>query len=338
MSTYSGLRSPWLTGAARWLFGATLVVVLIRSTDLNVRSWTEPATLLGLGNAVVLLLAAIGLSAFRWKLVLGPGSPGLVYLIRVYLIGWFFSLFLPTSVGGDAVRAAALAHSRLSAGVALSSIIIERLAGMFALVTYLGLGVLIAPDIIAGLLSLSSVEMPPGLVLAGALASIIVGAVAVVAFRERLRRIRVLRDAFALLGSFSRTPARMAGAFVVSMLIQALYILVWMELARAFGIAVPWLAFLIYVPFISLAAMLPVTLGGLGVREGSWTLLLSAHGIAGGDAVAFSLAYYFAGLLIGLIGAAIFVWSGMAVAIPQPQPAEQLSRPGTRTAVQAVEP
>jgi uncharacterized membrane protein YbhN (UPF0104 family) len=105
----------------------------------------------------------------------------------------------------------------------------------------------------------------------------------------------------------------MAYAIGVSLLVQMVYILVWYILALAVRIEVPFLALLVFVPFVSLAAMLPITLSGLGVREGVWALLLAPVGIPVADAIRFSLLYYGCGLLLGLIGGILFISSGIEI-------------------------
>src|SRR5690606_1292975 len=94
----------WVT-LLRLGIGVTAVALLVRSTNVELTPLLDPKVWARIGVVVLLLLLAVALSALRWKLVLGPSAPTLRNLFRIYLIGWFFSLFLPTSVGGDAIRA-----------------------------------------------------------------------------------------------------------------------------------------------------------------------------------------------------------------------------------------
>ena len=57
--------------------------------------------------------------------------------------------------------------------------------------------------------------------------------------------------------------------------------------------------------------MFPFTLNGLGVREGAWLLLLSGSGIPPGDIVTFSLLYFAANLVTGLVGGVLFMIRGL---------------------------
>lgn len=298
--------------ALRILLGIAVVGFLVRQgSHSGVHIRLDARAVVGGLTAVAMLAVAMFLSALRWKLVLGRQSPSTLTLWRYYLIGWFFSLFLPTSVGGDAVRAVAVGRSTASAGAALSSIVLERLLGVAALAFYLLLGCLAAPALIAGTLGGAQLNLSPAkLAAAGAAGVVVLAALGVVARRSR-RLAAAVGDALRLWNQFRRSPLALSAALLVSLLVQAVYILVWYELALSFGLRVPFVAFLLFVPFVSLAAMVPVTLSGLGVREGAWALLLAPFGVAVGDAVGFSLAYYVSGLLLGLVGGLLFVLSGV---------------------------
>ena len=77
------------------------------------------------------------------------GAGGGVALLS--LIGNFFSSLLPTSVGGDAVRVRARAMELPEAGARLSSVVLDRGFGLAAIVRYLGVGTLLASDMLVEL-------------------------------------------------------------------------------------------------------------------------------------------------------------------------------------------
>jgi len=85
---------------------------------------------------------------------------------------------------------------------------------------------------------------------------------------------------------------------------------------------------LVFVPFVSLAAMLPITLSGLGVREGVWVLLLAPLGIAGANAIGFSLSYYAANGIVGILGGVVFAVLGTDAAASQSASPHVLSHDG----------
>ena len=90
--------------------------------------WTDARALFArLGSArleyvaggVLLYVAGQAVSAWKWHLLLGPVGLGAVRYTRLlafYFIGMFFNIFLPTIVGGDAVKAVLLARETRAAG------------------------------------------------------------------------------------------------------------------------------------------------------------------------------------------------------------------------------
>ncbi len=317
-----------LVSLLRATAGVALVGLLLWRADLSQLSlvWDRRA-IVGLLSAIALLAGALWLSAVRWRLVLGDTAPALATLGRIYLIGWFFSLFLPTSVGGDAVRALAVARGRASAGEALSSIVLERLLGLLALAVLLVAGCLLAPAIVTGALDGAGLALSGWSLAAAAGVGALLLWIALRVGRRVPRIMAAARDAAALWSRFRRSPSRLGSAFAVSLLVQATYIAVWYDLSWSLRLEVPFLAFLVFVPLVSLAAMLPVTLSGLGVREGVWVLLLARFGVPAANAVGFSLAYYGAGLALGVVGGALFARSGMRVPEPARSPGPEVLRP-----------
>ncbi|MEN8376545.1 MAG: lysylphosphatidylglycerol synthase domain-containing protein, partial [Gemmatimonadota bacterium] len=143
------VRSSWTTWA-RLAIGVGLLGVLLSRVDLSQRTIRIGAeVVLGVGVTGALLLLAQAVSALRWKEILGAQAPAWGFLFRLYLIGNFFSLFLPTSVGGDAVRAVAASRALPARAAAVTSVVVDRLIGVAALLAYLALGVVAAPAVIA---------------------------------------------------------------------------------------------------------------------------------------------------------------------------------------------
>ena len=77
-------------------------------------------------------------------------------------------------------------------------------------------------------------------------------------------------------------------------------------------------------PLVSLLAMLPLSLNGLGVREGSLVLLLAPYGVAAPAAVALGLAWFAMTLALGLVGGLVYLCQGFSRWSPQEQDAHAI--------------
>src|SRR5215218_2957596 len=135
---------PVRAGPGRWVKPA--VTLLLYAL---VFYWTDARAILArlstarfeyVAAGVLLYAAGQALSAWKWRLLLGPVGLGAVRYTRLlafYFVGMFFNLFLPTVVGGDAVKALVLAASwRAPAvdimGVTLSTLTLILIAGFIA--------------------------------------------------------------------------------------------------------------------------------------------------------------------------------------------------------------
>lgn len=268
---------------------------------------------LALVGTAALLLVAQGVSAFRWTRILGRGAPLWLYLWRLYAIGAFFSLFLPTVVGGDGVRALALARQRRP-GEVVASVLIDRGFGVLALVLYLIIGNIVAPDLLAPVRTAARWKLSAG-VTAALVLGLLVGSALALVLARRSERLRVLwTDALTLCVDLLRRPLDLVLSLLAGFVVQGAYIAAWMVLAVGLRFAFPIPVFLVAVPVVSLATMLPITFAGIGLREGAWLLMLKNTAVAKADIVVFSLLYFGAVLFVGALGGLLFMFRGTELA------------------------
>jgi glycosyltransferase 2 family protein len=318
-------RTVSLPLVLRCLVGVAVLAFLIRRSDLQSLTIVWGArTVIGLLVATGIIAAAQVFSALRWRFLLGneDGLP-FTYLLRVYFIGFFFGLFLPTSVGGDAVRAATVSKGAKRPGWAISSVVLERALGLVAMMGLLLAGGMLAPDVFQFAVGKATFNLSISSTMI-AIAAPVMLLVAYIGFRilkSSPRASKLIGDGLALWTSCLQRPGAFASAFGMSVVVQSAYLIAWYQLAVSLGLQVPFTSFLVFVPFVSIAAMLPVTISGIGLREGAWALLLASYGVGSADAVAFSLMYFVAFMVVGLFGGLVFAYFGLTRTAIQPAPA-----------------
>ena len=133
---------PGQGGPARWLkplVSVSLYAFIFWFTDVRaILARLADARFEYVAAGVLLYAAGQALSTWKWRLLLAPVGLGAVRYTRLlafYFIGMFFNLFLPTIVGGDAVKAVLLARETGSAGPRDDSVFMERNLGLFALLS-----------------------------------------------------------------------------------------------------------------------------------------------------------------------------------------------------------
>ncbi|MGQ0764500.1 MAG: lysylphosphatidylglycerol synthase transmembrane domain-containing protein [Gemmatimonadota bacterium] len=250
-----------------------------------------------------LLLHLLGVT--KWRTVVNAADAGLPLrgAAAAYYMGLFGSTFLPSIVGGDVVRAGvAFRHVRSRGALVLGSLV-DRLLDVIGLAAVAGIGALLSPRALDD--DSRRVFVLLGLLLGGG--AVIAGVVTVMTpvrkFPWKIRRLLVkVRTA---VRATAARPLLLARAFIGGMVLQTgLTALNWW-LGLAMGLDVPFYVWLFVWPLAKIAALLPLTQNGIGVREAAFVALCAPFGIAAPQAVAASLVFQVVVLAGGLAGGAI---------------------------------
>jgi uncharacterized protein (TIRG00374 family) len=242
-------------------------------------------------HALLMLIAVA-----RWRAVLKDFRITIEYLplAQITWIGNFFSLFLPSSIGGDLFRAYYLAKKK-EKGIAttLTTTVLERSAGLGALLL-IGLASVLTERIEVQGVQLVHVFL---VLIAGYLL------VNLALFNSKLHDLisRILQkwnkqsiDAklewvYRGLQTLSRNRRTILEILLYSLVIQFLSVLIVWITAQSLSIDASFRVFLIFVPLINLSIMVPLTINGFGLRESLYLLLFAQIGLQEEKAVALSL-------------------------------------------------
>jgi hypothetical protein len=304
---------------AKALVSILLLVVLFWQVDRAsfLRSLQALPAGVFLGCATLYFLGYV-ISTVRWRLLLQAEGIqlSLIRLALVYFQGAFFNLFLPTLIGGDVVRG--LSIYRLTRGhpASLASILVDRLTGFAAL---MGIALVALAASFAEIRDSQVAAMVLGMAIAfGILVGILLNARLKRGVTGALRLVRLGRFEATLEGLVDavhryRTHRRaLVRALAYSVLLQALIIVTYSLVGRAMGLPVPVGYFFLYVPLITVLAMLPVSVAGLGVREGSVVYFFSRLGVDPAAALSMSLVWFSLTVVVCGLGGLAFLASGRA--------------------------
>lgn len=262
-----------------------------------------PVPVWGLALGGYLGLHLIGVAKWRFLMRVAGADLPFSRALRCYYSGLFGNTFLPSVVGGDLVRATlALRLGGPPSGV-LTGSLVDRFVDVLGLAALAGAGALLAPSAldersravfagVAALLSIAAASL--GLALWILPASRVPGAV-----RRRLR------GAQRSLATLADRPSALGIALVGAVALQTLLVVLNAALAKAMAVDVPFTTWLFVWPLAKIAALLPITLGGIGVRETAQVALLAPFGVPLVDAVAVGLAFQAVVVGSGLVAGAI---------------------------------
>jgi len=253
-------------------------------------------------------------SAWRWWLLLPPVRLAVPFLrmVAFYFVGMFFNMFLPTIVGGDAVKAILLTRETGATARSTVSVFMERNIGLLALFVIATSAAWLAPPVsVLGL----PVRWLVVLLFAGFIGANVVifnpGAYHVVDRLISLTPLAAMRSRassfYDALLPYRRAPGPVAASIALSFVFQGVVILVVFLNAKALSQGIPLLALAVFVPLISLAGMLPVSVNGLGLREALYVLLFGRVGIPADVALLMALLYFAVTLIASLPGGIVYM-------------------------------
>lgn len=234
--------------------------------------------------ATALFLLMVLLTAIRWGLLLRRNL-GWSTLMRLQMLGTFFNTFLPGLVGGDAVKVYYMYKQAGMGAEAVASVFMDRYLGYAALML---LGLLAYPFGMGYFSDTWITWLLPALVAAFAISSVMLFGL------EMGKRFESLRKIYGYFRIYlSRKPA-MAKAVGLGLMVHSASAMMVFVLSRGMGEDISLFTLLVFIPIISTLAALPLSLGGIGIREAAMVLLLGTLGISPEHATALSFLWYFA--------------------------------------------
>ena len=293
----------------------TLVRLLVSAAILALLfSRFAPAEVLGVclraqplwfGAGVAVYLASQIVSAIRWqRIARAVGfATSRSQCLRFYLIGMFFGLVIPSTIGADGARALLLGRAPPGRARALSTVVFDRLVGLVTLFAVAVAALLLGP----------TGTLPPSLV--GGVAAVGSALVLAWALAPRLARFlppeaRLRRLVDEDLAPYFRDGRLVAAAVALSLVVHGLQIAAQKLLTDAIGLHVSGSFVAVYHPLVALAAAVPLTVGGFGLREAAYAYLLPHAGIGADDAIALGLLWWAVGALGGLLGGVVYGLGG----------------------------
>ena len=308
-------KKKWLSVGLRVGMTAVLFVILFKSF-----SWSSLLGVLTHVDVEQLLVAFIvGLfciiaSAYQWRSLLQAERIrfDLAELVDLYLVGIAFSHFLPTGMGGDAIKAIRVGNASGNNAGSASAVVMSRVTGFFSMML-IGIPILLIwHDHFNNTLTLEF------LALSLLVSSMIGGAVFFAVLLPRLVKGKWINHKIFQSGIKIGKALSVAMQRPRSLSIAILYgAIFWIcsclnhyAYGVALGIHLPLYFYCVAVPFISLVTFLPISINGYGLREGAFVYIFSIMHVAPAQALFLALLMDAQALLFGSMGGALYLFSG----------------------------
>lgn len=309
--------------ALRLVFAATLLFLIFRLVDLQSLSGAlasvRPEPILG---SLFLMLANYCFKTYRWALLLWIRRPDIpfIQLARFNFVSIFLGSLLPSSLSADVVRIYYVSRYASDPRPAISSLIVDRMIGTFALALV---------TLVAFLTLLYSHLIPVGLAWSY---SIVVALVVMLLIPLTLSNTTFLRaivrvfefctgkelhtlvqDIFDHFRSYTGSVLVLTKVLSLAVLNLVIAALEFYLIAKGLGAQVSLTYFLLFVPLVIFLATLPVSIGGLGLVEGGLLFFFSRVGLALEVCLATALLYRTLQLACMIPGAVLYLLNGFAV-------------------------
>jgi uncharacterized protein (TIRG00374 family) len=228
-----------------------------------------------------------------------------------YFVGLFFNNFLPSNIGGDIARITDAAKHAPHVSPVFSATLMDRLIGVLS-IAFLAL---IASAAVLDRLHLYAIYgtmLVIFLLAVGLLAAVFHRGILMAVERPfrwiGARRIeagiaRLMDD----LHGYRTQGATLVVVFLASTVVQVSRILVHYVVGLSLGVRVSVSYYFLFVPVLAALISLPISLNGIGVREGAAVVLFQMAGMTRQASFAIPFVAYVLSVLISLLGGLIFL-------------------------------
>jgi uncharacterized protein (TIRG00374 family) len=256
------------------------------------------------------------IGTFRWRALakLHNADPRLSYLFLSYMVANFFNNFLPSTIGGDIVRMYDTWRSGASKAGAAATIFVERVLVVLALALLAAVGIFLLG--VGDFLS-SELQWLVGILIIGLLSIVVLLFYPPAWWTQLIQRFadssvtpvsRVAEIVLRVSGEFQGARKTLALALFLSFLVQGNVILEYYLIGVAIGIDLHPTIFVAIVPLALVMIMLPVSINGIGLREGVFTVLFGLFGVGVASALLFSWIFYALFVAHGILGGIVYIF------------------------------
>lgn len=321
-------RRPWVL-PLRLVVSAALVAWILSRVHLGtvLPKHHSLTALAWFAAAAVIAAVGIALGAWRWQRVLAAfdAPVPLRTLASAYFAGQFVGNTLPSTIGGDVLRVTRLAK-QTGSETAFGSVVLERLTGFVALPLISFVGFALHPSLLDGDHAWVAIAISVGTLGALVVLLVIAGSPRLAGrFAGHDSWMRYIGAIHVGVDRMRHHPPHAWSVLLSTFVYQASNVLMMWLCVKTLGVSIPAAAVVAFGPAVLMAQVVPVSVGGFGVREGMLVLLLGPLGVPTGKAFGIGVAWYCAMLLASLLGAPTFAIGHRQPATTRADPASPSS-------------
>lgn len=265
------------------------------------------------GLAIVVHASAFVIFSVRWWWLLRAHEHQCKFskIFGSYYLGLFFNNLLPTGVGGDVVRILRLRKMGINTKSLISSTVVDRIVGLTTIIAMGSVAVLTLPEVqrlINPVIGFLIVMLP-----VVAIFYLFISPKGPLLVKRMLNKhkdpglLRSILETLEVLFEFRNVREKVLASFCLSLLAQHLVIITYICIGYSLGMTLSAAIFFSIVPIVFVTTSLPISIGGLGIREATLVTLLTLFAVDKQVAIALSLLYFFIMILLTLPGGLVIL-------------------------------
>lgn len=304
----------------RFFVGIILMYLILRRIDLSqLKLIFSNVQFVYVFLILALLAMQTLIKAYKWHILMKAKNLN-VPVTKIYQLDYvstFLSLFFPSSLSVDIFRGYGISKEMVTRKEAASSIIADRLVSLFALLFIASVGVILFFDLVQ---NLKLVYLIFSILTALVLLTVFLTSRSLSNIfpnnEQKIRKFKILEKLNALrqsLANYKNHKVSLLSVFTLSLLMQTSRVFIYFFAALALKNQLPLKYFFAYVPVIMLIIMLPISMAGIGVREGSFIYFFTTLGLTHATAFAISFLVSILVVVAVLPGGIIYAFKGLTI-------------------------
>ncbi|MBN2412331.1 flippase-like domain-containing protein [candidate division KSB1 bacterium] len=310
---------------SRMVLSGAILLYLLSKIDIEVARTT-----LGSLKYKYLLLALIPilieliLKSYKWQMLLQVKYIKVPFfqIFKIYYISSFIGMFLPSSLAIDLLRTYSLSRYIKNTHDSVSTVFVDRLLGVLSLVFVVLIGILaVKTNFINNTVQLVITILVSLFIL---FSCIILSRYVIVFFEWVLKKCKfshlkiekytnLLHRIYQSIIDFKNNKIEVFKVFLISIFFQFNRVAISYAVALSFNLNISFKYWVIIVPLVTLATMLPLAIGGIGVREGAFVFFLSQLGVSISTAFLLSLTTFLLVVITSLPGFGFYLMYGLSI-------------------------
>lgn len=265
--------------------------------------------------AIALVFADRLLMALRWIWLLAPigraAMPPMRAIMRIFFVSSFVGSFIPSGLGGDAVRSWQLGQAGVPMSQSIASVLMDRVLGIVGILVASTLGLVLFPELAGNrivttifLITTAASVLALSMVYSETCARLGKRVCRFIPIRGVADKIDRLIDA---LLAYRQHHGAVTLVLVASIGVQFLRVVQAWCLGQSLGMAAPFVHYIAFVPLIVLIMQLAPVVSGIGASQWAYEWLFGIGGTPAAPAIALSVLFVALGFVGVIPGALLFV-------------------------------